>query len=691
MSQQKFIYAFGPDQTDGHAGLVDLLGGKGANLAEMSVLGLPVPPGFTLTTEVCAHFYAQEKTYPTSLKAEVEAALALLEKQTGCGFGDAGNPLLLSVRSGARTSMPGMMDTILNLGLNAETVEGLIARTQDARFAYDSWRRFIQMYSNVVLGIPLYEFEDILDEVKHQHGLRLDGELGSGNWQQVVKKYLAYIEKRLGHPFPSNSQEQLWGAIGTVFKSWMNPRAIAYRHLNTIPDDWGTAVTLQAMVFGNLGTDSATGVAFTRDPSTGENVFYGEYLINAQGEDVVAGLRTPHNLDQMKSEMPAIYAQLLDVRHKLEQHYRDMQDIEFTVQQNKLYMLQTRTGKRATPAAIKIACALVHEGIISKNEAIMRIAPSSLDQLLHPTLDPKAARTQIAQGLPASPGAASGKIVFSAEESELAAKNNEKTILCRVETSPEDIIGMHAAVGILTSRGGMTSHAAVVARGMGRACVSGAGEVKIDAKAGTLTARGHALKAGDIITIDGSSGEVLLGAVPVIPPDLSDDFRELMSWADEVRQLKVRANAETAKDAQTARCYGAEGIGLCRTEHMFFDAARIPVMREMILAEDETGRRKALTKLEPMQTGDFVQLFTIMAGLPVTIRLLDPPLHEFLPQTEAEINELARSSGIDQARIRHRIEMLHETNPMLGHRGCRLAISHPEIYEMQLRAIFAAA
>ena len=686
----KWVYAFGSGKADGAAAMKNLLGGKGANLAEMSAIGLPVPPGFTITTEVCTHFYAHSKSYPAELTAQVTEALAALEAQVGRRFGDAANPLLVSVRSGARASMPGMMDTVLNLGLNQETVEGLAQQSGDARFAYDSWRRFIQMYSTVVLDLEHHDFEDIIDAVKRDHGLRSDTEMGAGNWQQVVDRFLALVQEKTGTPFPSQPQDQLWGAIGAVFSSWMNQRAITYRRLNDIPESWGTAVNVQAMVFGNMGNDCATGVAFTRDPSTGENKFYGEYLINAQGEDVVAGIRTPKTIADMQTEMPAIYSQLLDVRSLLEKHYRDMQDIEFTVQQSKLYMLQTRNGKRTAAAALKVACDMVREGLIDKTEAITRVSPASLEQLLHPTLDPKAERKLIAKGLPASPGAASGKIVFTAEEAEAQAEKGEKVILCRMETSPEDIHGMHAAAGILTTRGGMTSHAAVVARGMGRACVAGAGEVRIDSKAGTLTSRGLTLKAGDIITIDGASGDVMRGAVPVIRPELSGDFAELMGWADSLRKLKVRANAETPMDAAQARKFGAEGIGLCRTEHMFFDEGRIPAVREMILADDEAGRRKALAKLQPMQSGDFAQLFTIMDGLPVTIRLLDPPLHEFLPHTDKEVDELAAQSGLSPEKIRQRTAALTESNPMLGHRGCRLGITYPEIYEMQVRAIFSA-
>jgi pyruvate,orthophosphate dikinase len=606
------------------------------------------------------------------------------------------------VRSGARASMPGMMDTVLNLGLNKDTVEGLKARSGDARFAYDSYRRFIQMYGNVVLNITPHKFEDALDDVKRGHGYTQDTQMKAEDWQEVIEAYLALVQKTLGKPFPQDPNEQLWGAIGAVFGSWMNQRAITYRKLNDIPHDWGTAVNVQAMVFGNMGEDCCTGVAFTRNPSTGENAFYGEYLVNAQGEDVVAGIRTPQHLTvkgkqenksdlpAMEEVMPAVFGQLNDVRLKLEKHYRDMQDIEFTVQQGKLYMLQTRTGKRTAPAALKIAVEMVNEGVIDKKEAVKRVDPASLDQLLHPTLDPKAKKDVIAKGLPASPGAASGKVVFSADEAEALGTKGEKVILCRIETSPEDIHGMNAARGIITSRGGMTSHAAVVARGMGRACVAGAGDLHIDYAKKSMTVKGVTVKAGDTVTINGSTGEIMQGAVPTIQPELSGDFATVMGWADGMRRMKVRANAETPLDARTARKFGAEGIGLCRTEHMFFDATRITAMREMIIAEDEKGRRAALAKLEPMQKQDFVELFTIMDGLPVTIRLLDPPLHEFLPKTDSEMNDVARGAGIDVEKVKKRAQQLHESNPMLGHRGCRLGISYPEIYEMQARAIFTA-
>jgi pyruvate,orthophosphate dikinase len=680
-----------------------LLGGKGANLAEMASLGLPVPPGFTITTEVCTYFYGNKRSYPDDLKPQVEAALAEVEKAVGAKFGDAKNPLLVSVRSGARASMPGMMDTVLNLGLNDQTVEGLAKLSGDPRFAYDSYRRFIQMYSNVVLGIDHHHFEEILSNHKDDHGYSVDTEMTAEDWQAVVKDYKAEVEKTQKKPFPQQAGEQLWGAIGAVFESWMNQRAITYRRLNNIPEEWGTAVNVQAMVFGNMGDDCATGVAFTRDPSTGENVFYGEYLVNAQGEDVVAGIRTPQHLTMagkianksqlpaMEEVMPNVFNDLLRVRNILESHYKDMQDIEFTVQKGKLWMLQTRSGKRTAAAAVRVAVEMVSQGLIDRAEAVKRVEPQALDQLLHPTLDPKAKRDVLGRGLPASPGAASGIVVFSADEAESRAARGEKVILVRVETSPEDIHGMHAAQGIVTTRGGMTSHAAVVARGMGRACVAGAGDLHVDYKAQTLTAGKKVLKAGDTITIDGSTGEVMLGAVPTIQPSLSGDFGTLMEWADGFRRLLVRANAETPLDARTARGFGAEGIGLCRTEHMFFDADRIVAMREMILADDEKGRRAALAKILPMQRADFVELFTIMSGLPVTVRLLDPPLHEFLPHTDAEIADVAKAAGTTPENVRRRAAALHEANPMLGHRGCRLGITYPEIYEMQARAIFEAA
>ena len=699
----KWVYSFGNGKAEGRADMRNLLGGKGANLAEMSSLGLPVPPGFTITTDVCTYFYANGKSYPKDLAAQVAAALKEVEAQVGAKFGEATNPLLVSVRSGARASMPGMMDTVLNLGLNDTTVEGLAKKSGDPRFAYDSYRRFIQMYGQVVLGVEHHHFEDVIERRKLDAGVHLDTQLKAEDWQAVIADYKALVQREMGKPFPQEPREQLWGAISAVFGSWMNQRAITYRRLHDIPADWGTAVNVQAMVFGNMGEECATGVAFTRNPSTGASEFYGEFLVNAQGEDVVAGIRTPQhltiagkkannsNLPAMEEVMPDVFAELEKVRQKLEAHYRDMQDIEFTVQQSKLYMLQTRNGKRTAPAALKIAVDMANSGLITRDEAISRIEPLSLDQLLHPTLDPKAAKTVLARGLPASPGAASGAVVFSADEAEAHAQRGSAVILVRIETSPEDIHGMHAARGILTTRGGMTSHAAVVARGMGRACVAGAGDLRVDYSAQTLSARGQMVKAGDIITINGSTGEVMLGEVPTIQPELSGDFATLMEWADKVRTMGVRANADTPSDAKNARRFGAEGIGLCRTEHMFFEGDRIIAVREMIMAEDSEGRKKALAKLLPMQRGDFEELFRIMDGLPVTIRLLDPPLHEFLPKTDAEMAEVAKATGKDMAFLHHRASALHEANPMLGHRGCRLAITAPEIYEMQVRAIFEAA
>jgi pyruvate,orthophosphate dikinase len=697
----KWVYGFGDGRAEGQAEMRDLLGGKGANLAEMSNLGLPVPPGFTITTEVCTHFYANERTYPAELRDEVDAAMVSVELLTGRRFGDATNPLLVSVRSGARASMPGMMDTVLNLGLNDQTVEALASG--DRRFAYDSYRRFIQMFSNVVLNIDHHLFEERLDDFKTQHGYVLDTELSGEDWGELIEGYKAIIIEQRGAPFPQDPSEQLWGAIGAVFESWMNQRAITYRKLHDIPESWGTAVNVQAMVFGNMGETSATGVAFTRNPSTGERALYGEFLINAQGEDVVAGIRTPQDLTEaariasgsdkpsLEGAMPEAFAAFRQICESLERHYRDMQDLEFTIERGKLWMLQTRSGKRTGKAALKIAVDLAAEGLISREEAVLRVDPAALDQLLHPTIDPKAVRDVLATGLPASPGAASGEIVFSSDEAETLKAQGRKVILVRVETSPEDIHGMHAAEGILTTRGGMTSHAAVVARGMGKPCVSGAGGVRVDDRAETMTAGGRVLKKGDIVTIDGSTGQVLAGATEMQQPELSGDFARLMEWADAARRMKVRANAETPADARAARSFGAEGIGLCRTEHMFFDEDRIVAVREMILADSVADRRAALSKLLPMQRNDFVELFEIMRGLPVTIRLLDPPLHEFLPKTEDEIAEVAAAMKVDPARLRERTLALHEFNPMLGHRGCRLAISYPEIAEMQARAIFEAA
>jgi pyruvate,orthophosphate dikinase len=699
----KWVYGFGDGAAEGRADMKNLLGGKGAGLAEMSNLGLPVPPGFTITTEVCTYFYTHEKSYPAELKDQVADGLAALERSLGARFGDAKNPLLVSVRSGARVSMPGMMDTVLNLGLNDQAVVGLARKSGDERFAYDSYRRFIQMYGQVVLGVDHHHFEELIENHKLETGANLDTDLSAEDWRIVVSGFKDVVAQEWGHAFPQDPEEQLWGAIGAVFGSWMNPRAVTYRRLHDIPADWGTAVNVQAMVFGNMGPDCATGVAFTRDPSTGANTFYGEFLVNAQGEDVVAGIRTPQHLTiagkeandsalpAMEEVMPEVLSELYHVRRKLEDHYRDMQDIEFTVQRGKLWMLQTRTGKRTAQAALKIAVSLVEEGVIDREEAIRRIEPGSLDQLLHPMLDPSAKTTVLARGLPASPGAASGKVVFSADEAESFAARGEAVILVRIETSPEDIHGMHAARGVLTTRGGMTSHAAVVARGMGRPCVAGAGDLRIDYEARIMAARATLVKAGETITIDGSTGEVMIGEVPTIQPELSGDFATLMGWADAIRRLKVRANAETAIDARAARRFGAEGIGLSRTEHMFFEADRIGAMRRLIMAEDEAGRRAGLADLLPIQRDDFTQIFRIMKGLPVTIRLLDPPLHEFLPKTEAEFGEMARLTGREVAAIRNRAQALHETNPMLGHRGCRLGITYPEIYEMQAAAIFEAA
>jgi len=699
----KWVYTFGDGKAEGSAEMRDLLGGKGANLAEMASLGLPVPPGFTITTEVCTYFYQHDKSYPADLKQQVEAALGSVGKVAGKKFGDRADPLLVSVRSGARASMPGMMDTVLNLGLNDETVEALAEKAADRRFAYDSYRRFIAMYCNVVLGMEHHHFEEILQDYKDRNGYGLDTDLDADDWVKIAARYKEGVKAELGRPFPQDPHEQLWGAIGAVFGSWMNARAITYRRLHNLPESWGTAVNVQAMVFGNMGDTSATGVAFTRNPSTGENQLYGEFLINAQGEDVVAGIRTPQEISEaarvaaksdkpsMQTAMPEVFAELVRIYARLERHYRDMQDLEFTVEKGKLWMLQTRSGKRTAKAALKIAVELAQDGLISQEEAITRVDPAALDQLLHPTIDPKAERKILATGLPASPGAASGEIVFSSDEAEALKGQGRKVILVRVETSPEDIHGMHAAEGILTTRGGMTSHAAVVARGMGKPCVSGAGTIRVDYAAQTLSAADVTLKKGAMITIDGTTGQVLVGRVPMTEPELSGEFATLMAWADAARRLKVRANADTPKDARVAMKFGTEGIGLCRTEHMFFEENRIVAVREMILADDEAGRRAALAKLLPMQRGDFVELFEIMGGLPVTIRLLDPPLHEFLPHTEDEIAAVATAMGADPKKLADRARQLHEFNPMLGFRGCRLAIAFPEIAEMQARAIFEAA
>ncbi len=699
----KWVYSFGSGKSEGRAEMKNLLGGKGANLAEMSAIGLPVPPGFTITTDVCTYFYQNGKSYPSELMLQAMQAMAQIEASVGAQFGDRLNPLLVSVRSGARVSMPGMMDTILNLGLNDQTVYGLATQSKDERFAWDSYRRFIQMYGDVVLGVSHDEFESILDDHKHESGWESDTDVTAEGWKKIVAEYKDLVQRELGRPFPQDPQEQLWDAIGAVFTSWMTPRAVTYRKIHSIPEDWGTAVNVQAMVFGNMGDDCATGVAFTRDPSTGENYFYGEYLVNAQGEDVVAGIRTPQPLSSqarrnqnsghssMEELMPEVYFQLRDVRKTLEGHYKDMQDIEFTVQKGKLYMLQTRNGKRTAQAALKIAVDMVGEKLITTEEALMKIDASTLDQLLHPMLDPKAPRDVIARGLPASPGAASGKVVFSADEAEERAKAGDEVILVRAETSPEDIHGMHAAKAILTTRGGMTSHAAVVARGMGRPCVAGAGTIHIDMAQKVFRAGDVTIAEGDVITIDGAKGEVMRGAVPMLKPNVSGDFATVMGWADAARRMKVRANAETPMDAKAARDFGAEGIGLCRTEHMFFDPERIQNVREMIFAATEEQRRSALDKLLPAQRADFQDLFQIMKGLPVTIRLLDPPLHEFLPQSASDIAAFSKAAGIAESAVERRLSELHEANPMLGHRGCRLGITYPEIYEMQAVAIFDAA
>ena len=699
----KWVYTFGDGKAEGTSDMRNLLGGKGANLAEMSNLGLPVPPGFTITTELCTSFYANGRKYPEELNTQVEEALAHVGKIAGRTFGDVNNPLLVSVRSGARASMPGMMDTVLNLGLNDETVKAVATSAGDERFAYDSYRRFIQMYSNVVLDIEHHNFEEILEEYKDHHNYMLDTDLTAADWHEIVTRYKARVAETLGKPFPQDPHEQLWGAIGAVFGSWMNQRAITYRRLNDIPESWGTAVNVQSMVFGNMGETSATGVAFTRNPSTGVNELYGEFLVNAQGEDVVAGIRTPQNITEkaridahsdkpsMEKIMPEVFAEFVRVTHLLERHYRDMQDMEFTVERGKLWMLQTRNGKRTAKASLRIAVEMANDGLLTQEEAITRIDPASLDQLLHPTIDPKAERKIVATGLPASPGAASGQIVFTSDEAETLKNAGHKVILVRVETSPEDIHGMHASEGILTTRGGMTSHAAVVARGMGKPCVSGAGTIRVDYNAQTMTSAGRTLKKGDIITIDGSTGQVLEGAVAMQQPELSGDFATLMVWADKVRRMKVRTNAETPADARVARNFGAEGIGLCRTEHMFFEGDRIVAVREMILADDEAGRRHALAKLLPMQRKDFAELFEIMSGLPVTIRLLDPPLHEFLPHTDAEIAEVAQAMGVSADKLKLRANELHEFNPMLGFRGVRIAVRYPEVAEMQARAIFEGA
>ena len=699
---QKLVYYFGDRQTEGKAEMRDLLGGKGANLAEMCNLGLPVPHGFTISTEVCTYYYNNNKSLPEKLKLEIKKNIKKIENFTKMKFGSNSNPLLLSVRSGSRASMPGMMDTILNLGLNNEAVNGLAKSTKNERFAFDSYRRFIQMYSDVVLEIDSSLFEDALEDIKIENGYSEDTELTPQNLKDLTETYKKIVLNELNRPFPQDPSEQLWGAISAVFSSWMNNRAITYRKLNNLPSSWGTAVNIQSMVFGNMGEDCATGVAFTRNPNNGENIFYGEYLINAQGEDVVAGIRTPYPLSKdteddftadksLEVKMPKIYDELLECRSVLEKHYGDMQDIEFTVQDNKLFLLQTRNGKRTAEAAIKIAVDMVHEGKINTNDALIRVEPESLNQLLHPTLDNNAKSDFLIRGMPASPGAVSGKIVLESDDAVKLSAAGESVILVRLETSPEDIAGMHAASGILTSRGGMTSHAAVVARGMGRACITGANELRIDFENKIIFFGEKKIKSGTEITIDGSSGNVYLGQVPTVYPEMSESFVTLMKWADKLRRLKVRTNAETPNDAKTAIKFGAEGIGLCRTEHMFFDENRINVMRQMILAEDSNERENALDKLLPMQRKDFEDLFLIMKGLPVTIRLLDPPLHEFLPNNEKDMISLSSTTGISLEKIKEQSLKLHEANPMLGHRGCRLAVSYPEICEMQSKAIFEAA
>ena len=698
----KAVFSFGAGKADGNAQMKALLGGKGANLAEMTRIGLPVPPGFTISTEQCAAYQGAGGRVPKALEPAVAKAMQRIEKIMGARFGDATRPLLVSVRSGARASMPGMMDTVLNLGLNDRTVEGL-AQQVDPRFAYDSYRRFVQMYSDVVLEVSRELFEHRLDELKASRAVRLDTELSAADWQMLVRDYLRIVQEETGKPFPQDPHAQLWGAIGAVFRSWGNQRAVTYRRLNGIPSEWGTAVNVQAMVFGNMGDDCATGVAFTRDPSTGADFFYGEYLKNAQGEDVVAGIRTPQpinkesrnddqaHLPTLEEEMPKAYRELHRIRHLLEKHYRDMQDVEFTIQNGKLWMLQTRNGKRTVRAAVKIAVDMAREKLITRDEALMRVEPGALDRLLHPTLDPDADKHVIAKGLPASPGGACGRVVFSADDAEAKTKAGEKVVLVRIETSPEDIHGMYAAEGILTARGGMTSHAAVVARGMGKCCVVGCGMLQVSYERGEFHVGDTLVRAGDVITIDGTTGEVILGEVPTVTPQLGPEFSQLMQWADARRRLEVRANADTPNDAKVARDFGAQGIGLCRTEHMFFEEERILAVREMILSTDETQRGRALDKLLPMQRGDFVGIFRAMEGLPVTIRLLDPPLHEFLPHEEPGIREVADVLGDDLAAVRARIEDRSEFNPMLGHRGCRLGITFPDIYRMQVRAIAEAA
>lgn len=719
----KHVYTFGGGKAEGNASMKNLLGGKGSNLGEMAGLGIPVPPGFTITTEVCTYYYENDGKYPVGLEKQVQQGLRYVEKVMGAKFGNRRNPLLVSVRSGARVSMPGMMDTVLNLGLNDETIQGLIAKTKNPRMAYDSYRRFVQMYADVVMGAKGDEFEELIRGKKKEKGVKDDTELTAEDWQELVGKFKEVVREKTGKDFPTDPKEQLWGAIGAVFRSWDTPRAVSYRQLHHIPEDWGTAVSVQAMVFGNMGESSATGVAFTRDPSTGDKRFFGEFLINAQGEDVVAGIRTPHpitiagkrdsGLTSLEEEMPEIYQQLVQIYEKLEQHYKEMQDIEFTIQEGKLYMLQTRTGKRTGFAAVRIAVDMVDEGLIDQEEALKRVEPAQLLQLLAPIFETEAKQKAVeegrllAKGLNAGPGAACGRVVFSAEKAVEMARKGEKVILTRTETSPEDISGMAKAAGILTSTGGTTSHAAVVARGMGKSCIVGCGALNIDYSAGTITVRDKVIKEGDFISIDGTTGEVIEGQLPTIPSEVIQvlvqktkkpeesrvyqQFNELMTWADKHRKLGIRTNADTPVDAAIARSFGAEGIGLTRTEHMFFEGDRIDAVREMILAEDSEGRKRALAKIMPMQKEDFIGIFEAMEGLPVTIRTLDPPLHEFLPHTDKEIEELAGQMGVEAKRLKQKVQSLHEANPMLGHRGCRLGIAYPEITEMQARAIVEAA
>ncbi len=691
MSRKKWVYFFGDGQTDGQQGERNLVGGKGANLAEMVAIGIPVPGGFTITTEACVAFYNNDEQWVDGLEEQIRENIARLEKAMGVKFGDEEDPLLLSVRSGARVSMPGMMDTVLNLGLNDVTVEALAEKSGNARFAWDSYRRFIQMYGDVVMGVEHQLFEDALAKKRKEQGVKLDNELSVEALKELVDEYKNIVQKAIGRLFPSEPFEQLRGSIDAVFKSWNTQRAIRYRQINHIPHNWGTAVNVQTMVFGNMGENSGTGVAFTRDPSTGENVFYGEYLMDAQGEDVVAGIRTPHPISHLEEEMPAIYQELVDIYKKLEQHYKEMQDVEFTIQQGKLWMLQTRAGKRTATAAVRMAVEMVEEGLIDKETAVLRVDPAQLDQLLHPMIDPDAKYDVIATGLPASPGAAAGRIVFTADDAEEWAGRGETVILVRNETSPEDIGGMDVAEGILTARGGMTSHAAVVARGMGKCCVAGCAAAQISEANKTLTFGTTVLKEGEWITLNGTAGEVIVGQVPMVEVQVEGYFGTLMEWADEFRALGIRTNADTPQDSQTALDFGAEGIGLTRTEHMFFEGDRVNVVRQMIFAGDQQGRKQALAKLLPYQREDFIGIFRTMKGLPVTVRLLDPPLHEFVPQDEAAISRLATSMGLSIETLRARIESLEEINPMLGHRGCRLGITYPEIYAMQARAIFEAA